>query len=59
MNELEEEIEILKNLAMKFKNDLISLHYINLDIKRFEDLLRIKINQYNILVEINKFQEEV
>lgn len=59
MNELEEKIEILKILAMKFKNDLISLHYINLDIKRFEDLLRIKINQYNILVEINKFQEEV
>lgn len=56
MNELKNKIEKLKILASKLKNDAISEHSINIDLKRFEKLLREKIQENHILSEINKFQ---
>ena len=53
MNELKNKIKYLKLLAKQFKND----NLIELDIARFEKMLKELIFENNVLSELNQFKE--
>jgi len=55
MEELKDRIEALELLASKLKNTVEDIHIINIDIKRLEKILSIKLDEFKRMTEINKF----